>query len=94
MSVYVDDMYRYGIGRFGRMKMSHLLADSRDELLEFGDRLGLKRSWLQHDERGTGGRHYDISLSKRKVAVELGAVEISGREVVDFMRRHGAARTP
>jgi hypothetical protein len=28
MSVYVDDMYKLSIGQLGRMKMSHLIADT------------------------------------------------------------------
>lgn len=34
MAVYVDNMYESGIGNYGRMKMSHLVADSTPELLE------------------------------------------------------------
>jgi hypothetical protein len=30
MTVYVDDMCDSPIGRFGRMKMSHMIADSTD----------------------------------------------------------------
>lgn len=41
--VYVDDMYKYPIGRFGRMKMSHLIADTTDELLEMVDKIGVDR---------------------------------------------------
>ena len=33
MSVYVDDMYRSPTGGFGRMKMSHLIADTHAELM-------------------------------------------------------------
>jgi len=33
VSVYVDDMYLSPIGQFGRMKMSHLMADTTEELL-------------------------------------------------------------
>lgn len=78
MTVYVDDMYQYPIGQFGRMKMSHMTADSTDELLEMADRIGVQRRWLQH--AGTWKEHFDISLSKRSLAVELGAVEITMRE--------------
>ena len=33
MAVYVDDMYKYPLGQFGRMKMSHMVADTTEELL-------------------------------------------------------------
>ena len=41
MTVYVDDMYRSPIGRFGRMKMSHMVADRRSELFDMARRIGL-----------------------------------------------------
>ena len=47
MTVYVDDMYASPMGRFGRMKMSHMIADSTDELLEMADAIGVARRWIQ-----------------------------------------------
>lgn len=47
MSVYVDDMYKYAMGRFRGMKMSHLVADSREELLAMCDKIGVQRKWIQ-----------------------------------------------
>lgn len=74
MTVYVDDMFRVPMGQFGRMKMSHMIAESIDELHAMADQLGLQRRWFQRD-------HYDISMSVRKKAVALGAVEISMRQL-------------
>ena len=79
MVVYVDDMFRYPAGRFGRMKMSHMIADSTDELLAMADEIGLDSRWLQYG--GTRLEHFDVSLSKRRLAVEAGAVEITWREL-------------
>lgn len=79
MTVYVDDMHRYPLGRFQRMKMSHLIADSNDELHAFADSIGLKREWFQQD-------HYDVSLTKRREAVQKGAVEVTLR-VLSLMAR-------
>lgn len=31
MTVYIDDMHRYPMGQFGRMKMSHMIADNAVE---------------------------------------------------------------
>ena len=70
MTVY-DDMYRYPIGRFGRMKMSHLVADTTDELLAMVDRIGLDRRWIQ--KPGTPDEHFDLSMSMRKRAIAAGA---------------------
>ncbi|WP_186250764.1 DUF4031 domain-containing protein [Burkholderia gladioli] len=59
MTVYVDDMYRYQVGRFGNMKMSHLIADTTDELLAMVDEIGVNRRWIQHP--GTRDEFPDIS---------------------------------
>lgn len=74
MTVYVDDMFRVPMGRLGRMKMSHMIAETHEELHAMADKLGLKRGWFQGD-------HYDISMSVRARAVEFGAVEISMRQL-------------
>lgn len=79
MSVYVDDMYKYPIGQFGRMKMSHLVADTTEELLAMADRIGVARRWIQH--AGTDREHFDIALSKRTLAVAAGAIEVGMREL-------------
>ncbi|MCA0944073.1 DUF4031 domain-containing protein [Salipiger pacificus] len=79
MTVYVDDMYRAEIGRFRHMKMSHMIADSTEELLEMADRIGLQRKWLQ--KRGTPDEHFDVGMGLRAKAVAAGAVEITMREL-------------
>lgn len=67
MSVYVDNERN----AFRNMKMCHLIADTLDELHEFADKLGLHREWFQPS---VNLPHYDISQSKRKLAIELGAI--------------------
>ena len=81
MSVYVDDMR----ARFGRMVMCHMLADSTEELLTMADRIGVSRRWLQH--AGTPKEHFDIALSKRALAVEAGAIEITWRDTGRMLGR-------
>ena len=83
MAVYVDDMYLYEIGRYGHMKMSHLAADTTEELLDVVDRIGVARRWLQ--EPGGRGEHFDISISKRRLAIQAGAVPITYREMSLWM---------
>lgn len=94
MSVYVDDMYRMEMGRFGRMKMSHMIADSKEELLEMARRIGVSLRWLQ--EEGTPREHFDISLGKRRLAVEAGAVEVTMMEMGRLIcnREDAALTTP
>jgi hypothetical protein len=74
MTVYVDDMFKLPMGRFGRMRMSHMIADTDEELHAMARRIGVARKWFQGD-------HYDICLSKRYLAIENGAVPISVREL-------------
>ena len=81
MSVYVDNPN----GRFGRMVMCHLLADTLDELHAMADTIGVARRHFQGD---ASTPHYDICKSKRTLAVKHGAVEADRRLVVEIIRRH------
>lgn len=58
-------------------------ADSRDELDAMADRIGMRRSWIQHP--GTWKEHYDVTEPRRAAAVAAGAVEITAREGVERM---------
>lgn len=75
MTVYVDNMR----APYGRMVMCHMVADTHEELHAMASRIGVARRWFQGD-------HYDICLSKRAKAVELGAVEIDMRETLRIAR--------
>ena len=75
MTVYVDDME----AAFGPMKMCHMLADSDDELHAMADAIGVQRRWHQKPPKCSTS-HYDIAKSKRALAVNAGAVEITMRQ--------------
>lgn len=75
MAVYVDDMK----AKFGRLVMCHMIADSTDELLAMAEKIGVALKWLQ--KAGTRHEHFDIAMSKRKLAVDAGAIEITQREL-------------
>ena len=80
MTVFVDDMYRHPMGRYRRMKMSHMVADTASELYAMADAIGVKRRWVQYP--GSAIRmHFDICMSKRALAIKLGAVPIGMREL-------------
>jgi hypothetical protein len=81
--VYVDDMYRWPLGQFGRMKMSHMIATDELELHTMAERLGVARRWHQH--AGSPKSHYDISQTKRDLALQLGAIEISLRQYAQMV---------
>lgn len=78
MTVYVDDARIPA--RVGRLegRWSHLTADTREQLDAFAARLGLRPAWIQ--KAGTPLEHYDVTESKRQLAIRLGAVQITARE--------------
>jgi hypothetical protein len=82
VSVYVDR----ASNAFRGMVMSHLIADSFDELHAMADALGLRRAWFQASPPASFP-HYDIAQSKRALAVKLGAIECSREELVAHMAR-------
>ncbi len=54
----------------------HLVSDvSIDELHFFALYLGLKRAWFQGD-------HYDLKPLLRELAIELGASQVSSKELI------------
>lgn len=61
---------------------SHMVSDtSEEELHAFAARLGLKRSWFQSRPKASAA-HYDLTPTKRALAVKLGAVEVTSKELV------------
>lgn len=84
MTVYVDDMHKTHLGRFGRMKMSHMVADSHDELIQMAATIGVNIRWIQYE--GTYKEHFDISMSMREKAVKAGAVEVTMSQLGRIMR--------
>lgn len=59
--------------------MCHLLADSDEELHKMASRIGVARRWWQSPENHSGS-HYDICLSKKKLALLFGAVPITFKQ--------------
>lgn len=86
MTIYVDDMR----ANYGRMIMCHMLADTDEELHSMASKIGVARRW--HQKPGTPHSHYDICMSKRAKAVELGAVEIDRRGVSEIIKRKRTAQ--
>ena len=78
--IYIDDARH----AFGRMKMCHMIADSTEELIAFAESIGVGRHWIQ--AAGTYRVHFDICMSKRKAAVDAGAVEITQRQLGRILR--------
>ena len=56
----------------------------REELAEFGRRLGLKAEWIRRD---FGIEHFRVNAIKRREAIEKGAREASMREIIEATER-------
>lgn len=75
MSVYVDNAQI----PYGRMRMSHMIADSTSELVEMACRIGVDPKWIQKAD--TSHEHFDIAKFKRELAIANGAIPIDSREL-------------
>lgn len=75
--VYVDDMR----ADYGRMVMFHMIADTREELYDMANRIGVHFAWIQ--SLGTYREHFDICQSRKERALRLGAVQVTQRELME-----------
>lgn len=97
MTIYVDALIQHNLSRKSaqvRRVFSdgacHMFTDGPvEELHAFAARIGLKRAWL-HDAKDLP--HYDLNATRRKAAVEAGAVERDRRTTVAVMRANRVAR--
>lgn len=65
--------------------MSHMIADTTEELLKMADAIGIQRKWIQH--KGTPNEHFDVCFSHRKKAIALGAIEIGFRDYAQRIQK-------
>lgn len=79
MSVYIDNARH----RYGDLMLSHMVADTVEELHAMADKIGVKRVFFQERKHP----HYDVCVSKRKLAIQHGAKEVTEREIVQLARR-------
>lgn len=78
MPVYVDSARN----RLGQMIMSHLWADTEEELLAMCDAIEFRRAWIQRPGMKPGPKkkpvtwlHCDVSQMMRARAIEAGAIQ-------------------
>lgn len=69
--------------------MCHMVADSDDELHAMAERIGVARRWHQCPPKASHS-HYDIALSKRALAVQAGAVEVTLQQLAMMVRHRRA----
>lgn len=90
MTIYVDQLVAYtqpatsGGRYFGNGKSScHLATDGDlEELHQFAESIGLRRAWFQNRSLP----HYDLTPTKRAMAVRNGAKEVTTRELIAAVR--------
>lgn len=83
MAVYVDALNTYGGDSaprcFRNRPSCHMYADTPDELHEMAKKIGLRLEWFQPSPTLN---HYDLTPSKRFLAVQNGAVEQTRAQAV------------
>lgn len=86
MTIYVDPIRK--VQRVhGSTQWCHMASDdSTQELHEFAARIGLKRAWFQAHPWVP---HYDLTPSKRKLAVLHGATEVESAQELARLCRKG-----
>lgn len=72
MAVYVDNLVNRGTK--GDSFWCLMWADELWELHHMAEAIGLQRSWLQVNEGSAIPYHYQLSQSKRDLALQAGAV--------------------
>lgn len=84
MTVYVDDMgllkaIYNGAKLARRARWSHLMADTHDQLIVFAvSELHMAPEWIQ--KPFTPGEHFDVTETRREMALRKGAVPITFHE--------------
>ncbi len=78
MTVYVDNL-RPRPWVCNPAYHCHMMAESDSELEAMARRLSLKPEWKHGD-------HYDLTAAKRHQAVEVGAVQVTARDLVRLRR--------
>jgi len=81
--VYVDNFDEVG-KKLNRMKMCHMIADSRDELMAMAEMIGVNKKWIQNS--GEQKEHFDISRAKKSLAIKNGATEINMRRLAAMVK--------
>jgi hypothetical protein len=89
MAVYVDDAFVHSTGWGKWQGGGHMMADTDDELHSFAAQLGLKRRWAQLYPERPWKNHYDLTRSKRDMALRFGATP---EDAAGFMGRMQARR--
>ncbi len=86
MTVFVDSLMDYGWKLRGHsVKNCHMFTDDVDltELHEMALKIGMKRQWFQDKKTAP---HYDLTESRRMLAVNFGAIELDRKDSVEIWK--------
>lgn len=72
---------------FPRNGWCHLVADTIPLLHQFAEEIGLNKCWFEN-KRGKNRPHYDVKGGMIIKAIENGAIQISSKEIVNFLIEH------
>lgn len=81
--------------RYGRMLLSHMIADTHDELIAMVQAIGVPMRHIQYE--GTAREHFDVSKQMRNLALAHGAIAVSCKELVrmiQYRERNGRLWNP
>ena len=92
MAILIDKLRRTEL-KWGHNRWCHMISDLTDneeahkELLKMAFRLRMKPEWIHN------GDHFDLTASKRILALQHGAKEVTARElsVIAYIRRSSKA---
>lgn len=94
MSVYVDPIFQlssrdpqaFKLGKRTGHKWCHMFCDpiSIGNLHMVASRIGMRLQWFQNKP---GFPHYDLTPSKRVLAVNMGVKELTREEFAEFIRK-------
>jgi hypothetical protein len=91
--ILVDSITQHEAPGLRYKHWSHLVSTKDEaELHTFAARLGLRRDWAQLRPKSSAA-HYDVTPTKRALAIRLGAREVTGRDLArlnyDGLTRRG-----
>ena len=69
--------------KYRNMLMSHLIADTLEELHAMAKALGINTIHFQNKPNQP---HYDICQAKKKIAISMGVQEISDKQIILILK--------
>jgi hypothetical protein len=87
MTIYVDPLLQRGWIMYGQPIAScHMITSEADldDLHAFAEAIGMQVRWFQR--HAAWRPHYDLTAKTRAAALAAGAVEVTGRRLIEILR--------